>query len=560
MRKVYSFDVFDTCLSRLCGSPENLFEVLSIDVLKKMNILPTDNEHIRQLFIAARRDCGGTLKEIYEQVGKTFPLPCPVDEMVQMEMTVESQMLRPIRQTLRLIESFREKGDIIFISDMYLPTSFIQKILVKYNFFKDGDLLFVSDEVGAWKRDGSLYRFIHNQIGVPYRKWIHYGDNIKSDVWVPRKLGIHAHHISYKYLPYEQRWVNTPSFHYQYASIVAGISRSIRLMDEEQSTQRNFVCDIVAPLLVSRVVRIMNDVQKHNIHNIFFCARDCHSEYLISKCLVQAIPQIIPHYLFFSRDSRDRDSHLLLKYLEQEGVASSEGSALVDISTNGDTLRIINSLITKDGFKACLGYYLLYLNIYKNAPHKPNRLVKSDIMNLYTNTLPHKCGKKATNTLFPEHLFSLNLHKKTIGYTEHHGKILPLFGDDDNNGLTIPNYKKYKRINDSILQEWSEAFIYTNCIYYAEDVFHYIGLPSYFQFQTSPQKEYVGWLKGIKRNGYPIVRQLSPFNILKIGHSWPQGCIAESLPPKTGQLIIRLTNSPRLHRIIKEKIAFTQLH
>lgn len=553
MRTIYSFDVFDTCLSRLCGSPRNLIEVLSVDVLRKMGINSSDNEHLRQLFVAARLDSDGSLEEKYAQVAKIIPLPCSIKEMVDMELSCERKMLKPIKHTFNLIESLRRDGDIIFISDMYLPSSFIKEILIKFDFFKEGDILYVSDEIGAWKRDGSLYKLIHNQRGIPYKKWVHYGDNIRSDVQIPRKLGIHTHHLSFDYLPYEKQWKNIPSFRFQYASIVAGISRSIRLMRDASSSHVNFVCDISAPLLVARVVHIMNEIQKRNIQDIFFCARDSHSEYLISKCISIAFPNIIPHYLFISREARDKDHQLLLKYLKQEGVASKKSTAIVDASTNGDTIKIINTLLCQNGYEPCLGYSLLYLNIYKNIPHQENELIHSDLMNLYTNILPYEGFKKAMNTLFPEHLFSLNLHRKTIGYSEHYGKIAPVFGEDDNNGIQVPKYKELKRINDDILTAWAKSFIITNCTSYADNVLYQIGLPSYLKFLVSPRKEYVGWLKHIQKNGDSMVKRVSLFNFLKLGNSWVQGCLAESLPTKTSQFVIKIIDSPRFRRFFNNK-------
>lgn len=46
--RVYSFDVFDTCLARLCGEPRLLFDVLSLKVQKAMG--EDCNEHLRELF------------------------------------------------------------------------------------------------------------------------------------------------------------------------------------------------------------------------------------------------------------------------------------------------------------------------------------------------------------------------------------------------------------------------------------------------------------------------------------------------------------------------------
>ena len=324
-------------------------------------------------------------------------------------------------------------------------------------------------------------------------------------------------------------------------------------MGDNRITQRNFICDITAPLLVSRTAHIMAALRKNNVQDLFFCARDCHSDFLVSKRLSHALPQIKPHYLFFSREARDKDANMLFKYLLQEGVASLKGSAIVDASTNGDTLKVINTLLEEHGFKPCIGYSLLYLNIYKNAPHKADSLVHSDIMNLYTNVLPNKDYQKATNTLFPEHLFSLNLHRRTTGYIEHQGKIIPLFGDDDNNGINIPDYKKLKQYNDETLLSWTDAFIKTHCIFFAENIFYQIGLPSYLHFISFPEKCYVGWLKNVQRQGNPLVKKITPLNIFHIRDSWPQASVAETLSPRISPLVIKLLNSNRLQRLLKTK-------
>ena len=49
---VYSFDVFDTCLCRLCGEPRLMFDVLSLKVQEAIG--DSCSEQLRQLFVAAR--------------------------------------------------------------------------------------------------------------------------------------------------------------------------------------------------------------------------------------------------------------------------------------------------------------------------------------------------------------------------------------------------------------------------------------------------------------------------------------------------------------------------
>lgn len=73
----YSFNVFDTCLCRLCGEPRNLFEVLSLKVQRLMG--ENNSEHMRQLFVAARCESDGlSLEDIYQHVAENYPPLFPV--------------------------------------------------------------------------------------------------------------------------------------------------------------------------------------------------------------------------------------------------------------------------------------------------------------------------------------------------------------------------------------------------------------------------------------------------------------------------------------------------
>ena len=35
MKKIYSFDIFDTCLIRSCGHPQNILDILTFNILGK---------------------------------------------------------------------------------------------------------------------------------------------------------------------------------------------------------------------------------------------------------------------------------------------------------------------------------------------------------------------------------------------------------------------------------------------------------------------------------------------------------------------------------------------
>lgn len=495
-----------------------------------MNLQPGDEEHMRQLFVAVRMECSGNLIEIYNSIDKIYPLPLPVEEMVDLELETEHQMLVPIIETRKIVEKIHTTDRVLFISDMYLPDEFIHKCLVEHGFFKEGDKVFVNDTVGAWKRDGSLYRFIHEKEGIPYHQWNHYGDNIKSDVLVPRKFGIHSHHLHYDYLSYEKNWVNKPTIHFQYTSIIAGISRATRLSSPSPEYQKDFVCDISAPLMVSWVLKIMADAYSHNIKRLFFFARDAHSAFLISKQLQPLYPSLETRYLFISRQSRDRDLDMLLQYLKQEGMASTtEHVAFVDICSTGTSHAIINKLLISNGYLPCTSYCLQHANIY-TINKTDNTGIRNEIMSFYTNKIGLPSMKKITNRFLPEIVFPLNLHLRTTGYCKRGEYIRPVFGKDRVEEILVSDYKNLKKSNDQLLTSFAEAFVSTGCHKYTDYIIERIAMPTFGHFTINPSRPYINYLRHFIHNGKPVVAPLNPVNVIRHNYNWLRGSLALSLP------------------------------
>ena len=132
MKKTYSFDIFDTCLVRKCGCPDNLFRLWADRALGEVDL-----SYLKELVNSrlnaekmARKELGKedvTLDDIYRHLClESFPnLTIPI--LKQLELDVESENLSPVRHVLDLIRDYRKKsGRILFISDMYLPSDFLR--------------------------------------------------------------------------------------------------------------------------------------------------------------------------------------------------------------------------------------------------------------------------------------------------------------------------------------------------------------------------------------------------------------------------------------------------
>ena len=191
--KTYSFDVFDTCLCRICGEPNNLFDILSYNVFTKQ-VTETD----RQEFVARRKAAQNSLGErndyqledIYNAFEFCHPALRSKEELQKLELECEEMVLLPVLKMKDFITQLHsERHHLLFISDMYLPYDFILSILKRYGFYQDGDKLYVSNQTGCLKSTGELFKLVKGKEHLSYLHWEHWGDNKKGDYSVPKKLG-----------------------------------------------------------------------------------------------------------------------------------------------------------------------------------------------------------------------------------------------------------------------------------------------------------------------------------------------------------------------------------
>ena len=152
MLLTYSFDIFDTCLVRKCGSSDNIFCIWADRALGKV-----DRSYLKDLINSrlnaektARRNSGKedvSLDDIYRNLSlESFPnLSKPA--LKRLELEVERENLSPVRQALDLIRNYRKKGKrILFISDMYLPSDFLKSQLRRFGFWEEEDRIYVSGD------------------------------------------------------------------------------------------------------------------------------------------------------------------------------------------------------------------------------------------------------------------------------------------------------------------------------------------------------------------------------------------------------------------------------
>ena len=199
--KVISFDVFDTLLVRPFWEPDDLFffleremtSLLSAGDIVRFSELRKDAERKARTRAVTKGIEEVTLVEIYNILKEENIFPQDfIDILMKKEMELESRFCYARQSAMKLMEYAASIGKrVIAVSDMYLPGTFIKSLLEK-NGFLELEQVFVSSDIGFSKRTGHLYQHVLNTLNIKNEQILHIGDNIVSDVEIPRKLGLKA--------------------------------------------------------------------------------------------------------------------------------------------------------------------------------------------------------------------------------------------------------------------------------------------------------------------------------------------------------------------------------
>jgi len=295
---VWSFDIFDTCLVRRQAFPSDLF--LEVAVRLREPLLSTLGADFREVFREARveaehialANCGHeetTLDEIWDELIKLLPSLADA-EGVKVELEVEADHLMPIASALVLVDTGRRAhGRVAFISDTYLPRSFIEQQLLKHGFLKAGDAIFVSSDQRLTKRSGKLFTHAVQQLGIPESAVVHHGDNQHSDVRQASRAGLRARYLPQGLLSEHERELGQKLKHldFRVASSLVGAMRTSRLSADSESDEaaRSLVSTFIGPFLWVLAEWMLRRATADGIKRLYFFSRDCHGLHSVASVL-----------------------------------------------------------------------------------------------------------------------------------------------------------------------------------------------------------------------------------------------------------------------------------
>ncbi len=134
--KIASFDIFDTTLIRKCGRPENVFYIMG------RYLYPDHSGKQVSYYMwrinAEQKACvllnkqNPSLSDIYSLYNQECKDDFDKKYLESIEEQIESQQLIYNLRIKNIISEKRAKGyKICFISDMYLSSTFLKKLLIR---------------------------------------------------------------------------------------------------------------------------------------------------------------------------------------------------------------------------------------------------------------------------------------------------------------------------------------------------------------------------------------------------------------------------------------------
>lgn len=269
--KIISIDIFDTAILRKVYQPNDIFRIIEKEV-------HNDFVHKRR---KAEQDAMNkyqhpTLEQIYEFL--------PEFDM-ELEIDTELANCYPNFKILYQYQMFKKEAQqVVFISDMYLPSKILRVMLRKCG-YKD-PVVFVSCEEKACKATGELFKKVQNKLKGTIIK--HYGNNYVADIMGARRAGINktiwdpALDMKHKDIPA----VKDPYLQ-KYLALEASPNDAGRLLGS-----------YIAPVITNFTDWVLSKRISKEQH-IYFCSRDMYLCYQYAQHI--NAPNI--HYLHVSRKS-----------------------------------------------------------------------------------------------------------------------------------------------------------------------------------------------------------------------------------------------------------------
>lgn len=214
-KTLYSFDIFDTLISRKGLVPESIFYKVRERIEAKggfpkflvrnyPEIRHNAELNVREFYTRSllERDSERTEISFSEIISRIKTLYGLNDEqaniLAEYEKEAEIEDVIAVPNYVSKVKELLENDEtVILISDMYHDKEFIRQMLHKVDPVLAEIPLFLSSESGYQKSSRQLFVEVYRTYGTEYcfERWIHTGDNPRSDCSMPKSLNIETNSV-----------------------------------------------------------------------------------------------------------------------------------------------------------------------------------------------------------------------------------------------------------------------------------------------------------------------------------------------------------------------------
>ncbi|OFC69934.1 hypothetical protein [Alteromonas confluentis] len=299
---IYTFDLFDTLITRKVLNPKDIFILLEKKI-KTLQIIPNELDFY-SMRIHAERSARKksefeeiSLEEIYEELNCSLKLSNNnLKSIMEYECQIEIENIVPINSQH---QKFLDAKNKIIITDIYLDRYTIEKIIRDVLKIEDFTV-YISSELRKTKRTGSLFQHVMSDLKINFNEWLHIGDNRYSDYISPKKLGIQSEIFKDSHLIKIEKKTNPVD---EDIAKYFGCAKNTRInFDTDRTEIKNISASVIAPTLFLYVYDLLEKAHKNNIRKLYFLARDGQIMLEIAKIIQKKhFTQIECKYLYASR-------------------------------------------------------------------------------------------------------------------------------------------------------------------------------------------------------------------------------------------------------------------
>lgn len=299
---IYSFDIFDTLITRKTATPKGIFAIMQRYLLKDGRYASVPR-YIKENFydlrvsaeVLAREEAWAkrgeeevTLQDIYRVFLLTGSLSMEEESLLrQLELEVEYKCSIPVDANIKkLKEAYASSHKVFLVSDMYLDAEDIRKLLLKHDEVFRTVRIYVSSEYKKQKHTGSLFSVARDKERIAGGEWTHMGDNEAADGKGAEKAGICPQLYRFPQLMQFEKILLEAAEDNADVQLMVGTARKLRI--GKGGREAYFIGSSFGGMLIFSYVNwVIEESLRKGIRNLYFIARDGYLLKAVADIMIQ---------------------------------------------------------------------------------------------------------------------------------------------------------------------------------------------------------------------------------------------------------------------------------